>query len=71
MEHLIPFIGGTAAFLSLAGILPRVGPGRTLIIAARSKFRFSKSPFTDRLDDLAKLRHELDNIHRGQYVVVT
>ncbi|KAI3653781.1 hypothetical protein MP228_001728 [Amoeboaphelidium protococcarum] len=67
--NLLPFIGSVTV-ASISGIAPRLGPGRALSIAFRSKV----SPYRGELSDRKELIPQLismSNYRRQNYVVVT
>ncbi|KAI3640071.1 hypothetical protein MIR68_000949 [Amoeboaphelidium protococcarum] len=67
--NLLPFVGSVTV-ASISGIAPRLGPGRALSIAFRSKV----SPYRGELSDRKELIPQLismSNYRRQNYVVVT
>jgi hypothetical protein len=67
--------GATAAVVtsvtaSSMGFLPRVGPLRALVLAARSKV-CGASPLSQRAMDVQSLLSNMATLEKGQYVVVT
>jgi hypothetical protein len=54
----------------LSGVVPRVGPGRALMLAVRSWVRHADI-VSQRDDDTHMLRHMLQNLGKNQYIVVT
>ena len=62
-----------AVFLPVAvaaGVIPRAGPGRAIVLALRSRFS-SAATVSLRADAVLKLRAMLRNIGRSEYIVVT
>lgn len=55
---------------SSAGFLPRVGPLRAVVLAARSKLR-GAHPLSHRITDVQSLLSNMATLEKGQYVVVT
>ena len=58
VNEITPFLPliGAGATLSGAGFAPRVGPLRAVVLAFSSKFRSSADPFTNRTEELEKIR---------------
>ena len=69
----IPIIGAGATavgFVAGSGFAPRVGPLRAVVLALRSKVRPSADPFTNRHEELQRLRKLMKVVSRQQYIVV-
>jgi uncharacterized protein YunC (DUF1805 family) len=68
----LPIFIPTMALLSLAGLAPRVGPGRALWIAFRSRFAFETLPESIRDVEVKQIRHLISEKKFGQrYLVIT
>jgi hypothetical protein len=64
------FDGGTV--VSAAGLVPRIGPGRAVWIALRSRFAFKPNPESLRFAEIKLLRSKIVDKDIGQsYLVVT
>lgn len=58
--------------MSAAGLIPRIGPGRAVWIALRSRFAFKPQPESLRREEIKLLKNELALKDFGQsYLVVT
>ncbi len=71
-KEFLPIItaGGTVA--SAAGLIPRIGPGRAVWIALRSRFAFKPNPESLRFAEIKLLRTMITDKNFGQsYLVVT
>jgi hypothetical protein len=69
---VLPIVVPTTALLSLAGLAPRVGPGRAIWIALRSRFAFKKLPESIRDVELKQIKKIISEKNFGQgYLVVT
>ncbi len=68
----LPLLFGTTVYA--AGLAPKAGPGRALIVALRSRFTFSLNPPPDsaRTAQVQKLKHSINQKSWGQsYYVIT
>jgi hypothetical protein len=63
-------IGATGIVLSVAGIAPKVGVGRSIILALNSTLSSLSTPSARKLD-MTVLCRKIDSLSRGQYVLVT
>jgi hypothetical protein len=67
-----PIVVPTTALLSLTGLVPRIGPGRAVWIAFRSRFAPKKIPESIRVVELRQIRKSISEKNFGQgYLVVT
>jgi hypothetical protein len=67
-----PIVVPTTALLSLTGLVPRIGPGRAVWIAFRSRFAPKKLPESIRDVELRQIRKSISQKNFGQgYLVVT
>jgi hypothetical protein len=67
----VPLLAGTS-ILSIAGLTPRLGPGRALILALKSKFRPFQGPHSLRKTDLSILsQHLATKKWEPNYLVIT
>jgi hypothetical protein len=70
LANIASVIIPSTAVAALAGVVPRVGPGRALALAARSWVR--RADIASRRDDATHtLRCMLQNLGKNQYIVVT
>eukprot|EP01035_Chromulina_nebulosa_P022069 gene22069-28567_t len=68
----LPYIVPATAALSLSGLVPRIGPGRAIWIAFRSRFAFSKMPVSVRDVEVKQIKEEISNKNFGQsYLIIT
>ena len=71
-NEFVPLITAGRIFASSLGLVPRVGPGRAVWIALRSRFAFKPSPESHRFAEIKLLRSTIAVKHFGQsYLVVT
>jgi hypothetical protein len=71
-KEFLPLIAVGGTVFSAAGLIPRIGPGRALWIALRSRFALKPNPESLRSSDIDLLRSMIANKDMGQsYVVVT
>jgi hypothetical protein len=67
-----PIVVPTTALLSLTGLVPRIGPGRAVWIAFRSRFAPNKLPESIRVVELRQIRKSISEKNFGQgYLVIT
>jgi hypothetical protein len=72
VKELLPLITTAGVVFSAAGLIPRVGPGRAVWIALRSRFAFKPNPESLRLAEIKLLRSMIAKKDIGQsYLVVT
>ena len=71
-KELLPLITAAGAVISAAGLVPRIGPGRAVWIAMRSRFAFKPVPESLRSAEIKILKGRLAKKDFGQgYLVVT
>lgn len=71
-KELLPLITAGGAVVSAAGLVPRIGPGRAVWIALRSRFAFKPVPESLRSAEIKLLKSRLADKDFGQgYLVVT
>lgn len=61
-------LGGLAAF-SAAGIIPRIGFGRALMLGWKSYFKVTY-PLSVRTSEIKKLRELIPSLEKGSYITV-
>jgi hypothetical protein len=81
MEHLSHAVGIFSSIMVLAvppaavcGMLPRLGPGRAIVLALNTYRPSFFSPHTDvsqRVDDVRTLRDRVKTVRKGQYMIVS
>ena len=72
VKELLPLITTAGVIFSAAGLMPRIGPGRAVWIALRSRFAFKPNPESLRLAEIKLLRTMIAKKDIGQsYLVVT
>jgi Cdc6-like AAA superfamily ATPase len=68
----LPLITAGGKFASAIGLVPRIGPGRAVWIALRSRFAFNPKPESLRFAEIKLLRSMIADKDFGQsYLVVT
>jgi hypothetical protein len=71
-KEFLPLLTAGSVVVSAAGLLPRIGPGRAVWIALRSRFAFKPVPESLRSAEIQLLRSSLAKKDFGQsYLVVT
>ena len=71
-KEFLPLITAGGAVVSAAGLVPRIGPGRAVWIALRSRFAFKPVPESLRSAEIKLLKSRLAKKDFGQgYLVVT
>ena len=71
MATVLNYLAGAAVISApLAGLVPRAGPGRALVLALRPLVAALPSPQSARASDVAALRHKLAANSAQRYVVV-
>ena len=71
-RDLLPLITAGGAVVSAIGLVPRIGPGRAVWIALRSRFAFKPNPESLRSAEIKLLKSMLSDKDFGQgYLVVT
>ena len=71
-KEFLPLITTGGAIISAAGLIPRIGPGRAIWLALRSRYAFKPYPESLRLAEIKVLRRVIAEKNFGQsYVVVT
>jgi hypothetical protein len=73
-KEFLPLItaGGTVLSAVGVGLVPRIGPGRAVWIALRSRFAFKPNPESLRFAEIKLLKQKIANKRFGQsYLVVT
>jgi hypothetical protein len=74
MAHIATTVASMAAILSPAamasGVAPRVGPGRAIALALRSRFEAVGTTSSQRSAEVKELRAMTMNAARDQYCVV-
>jgi hypothetical protein len=72
VKELLPLITTAGVIFSAAGLIPRIGPGRAVWIALRSRFAFKPNPESLRFAEIKLLRSMIAKKDIGQsYLVVT
>jgi hypothetical protein len=72
IKIVLPIAVPTTAFFSLTGLIPRIGPGRAVWIALRSRFAPTKLPESIRDVELRQIRKSISEKNFGQgYLVIT
>jgi hypothetical protein len=71
-KEVLPLITAGGAVVSAAGLVPRIGPGRAVWIALRSRFAFKPVPESLRAAEIRLLKSRIADKDFGQgYLVVT
>ena len=71
-KEFLPLIAAFGTVISAAGLIPRIGPGRAVWIALRSRFAFKPNPESLRFAEIKLLRNMVARKDFGQsYLVVT
>ena len=71
-KEFLPLITAGGTFVSAVGLVPRIGPGRAVWIALRSRFAFKPNPESLRFAEIKLLRSMIADKDFGQsYLVVT
>lgn len=71
-KEFLPLITAGGTFVSAVGFVPRIGPGRAVWIALRSRFAFKPNPESLRVAEIKLLRSMIADKDFGQsYLVVT
>jgi hypothetical protein len=71
-KEFLPLITAGGTIVSAVGLVPRIGPGRAVWIALRSRFAFKPNPESLRFAEIKLLRSMLADKDFGQgYLVVT
>ena len=71
-KEFLPLITAGGMVVSAAGLVPRIGPGRAVWIALRSRFAFKPNPESLRFAEIKLLRSMISDKDYGQsYLVVT
>jgi hypothetical protein len=71
-KEFLPLITAGGTFVSAVGLVPRIGPGRAVWIALRSRFAFKPNPESLRFTEIKLLRTMIADKDFGQsYLVVT
>jgi hypothetical protein len=71
-KEFLPLITAGGTIVSAVGLIPRIGPGRAVWIALRSRFAFKPNPESLRYDEIKLLRSMIADKDFGQsYLVVT
>ena len=71
-KEFLPLIAAGGTVVSAVGLVPRIGPGRAVWIALRSRFAFRPNPESLRFAEIKLLRSMLADKDFGQgYLVVT
>jgi hypothetical protein len=71
-KEFLPLITAGGTVVSAVGLVPRIGPGRAVWIALRSRFAFKPNPESLRFAEIKLLRSMLADKDFGQgYLVVT
>jgi hypothetical protein len=71
-KELLPVITAGGTIISAAGLIPRIGPGRAVWIALRSRFAFKPNPESLRFAEIKRLKDLIADKDIGQsYLVVT
>jgi Cdc6-like AAA superfamily ATPase len=72
VKEFLPLLTAGGAVVSAIGLIPRIGPGRAVWIALRSRFAFKPVPESLRLAEIKLLKSEIADKDFGQgYLVVT
>jgi hypothetical protein len=72
IKIVLPIAVPTTALLSSTGLVPRIGPGRAVWIAFRSRFARKKLPESIRDVELRQIRISISEKNIGQgYLVIT
>jgi hypothetical protein len=72
VKEFIPLLTAGGVVVSAAGLIPRIGPGRAVWIALRSRFAFKSVPESLRLAEINLLKRKIADKDFGQgYLVVT
>lgn len=69
VQTLIPIAIPATAVLSLTGLFPRIGPGRALWIAFRSRFSFRKLPLSIRNKEVEQIKKIISNKNIGKAIL--
>ena len=71
-KEFLPLITAGGTIVSAVGLVPRIGPGRAVWIALRSRFAFKPNPESLRFAEIKLLRSMIARKDFGQsYLVVT
>jgi len=71
-KEFLPFITAGGAVISASGLIPRIGPGRAVWIALRSRFAFKPVPESLRSVEIKLLKSRIADNDFGQgYLVIT
>ena len=71
-KEFLPLLTAGGVAVSAAGLIPRIGPGRAVWIALRSRFAFKPVPESLRLAEINLLKRKIADKDFGQgYLVVT
>ena len=71
-NEFLPLITVAGTVVSAAGLVPRIGPGRAVWIALRSRFAFKPNPESLRFAEIMLLRSKIADKDIGQsHLVVT
>ena len=71
-KEFLPLITAGGTFVSAVGLVPRIGPGRAVWIALRSRFAFKPNPESLRFAEIKLLRSMIADKDFGQsYLVIT
>jgi hypothetical protein len=72
VKEFIPLLTAGGVSVSAAGLIPRIGPGRAVWIALRSRFAFKPVPESIRLAEINQLKRKIaDKDFRQGYLAVT
>jgi hypothetical protein len=75
LSQVVPIIASLAAIAAppaaaLAGLVPRLGPMRAIVLALSTRFRRAQD-VSQRVDDVRTLHSMLSSVQKAQYVIVS